>query len=35
MYRLYVIEKISKGHTAVKDGRVLSVEALRKETAEW
>lgn len=35
MYRLYVIDKVSKGREAVKKGEMLSTEELLKETESW
>lgn len=35
MYRLYVIDKVSKGREAVKQGETLSTEELLKETESW
>ena len=31
MYQLYVLDKIRKGQEAVKDGKTISVEELKKE----
>ena len=31
MYHLYVIEKIRKGKEAIKDGKTISVDDLKKE----
>jgi hypothetical protein len=35
MYRVYVINKIKKGQEAVKEGNVVSVEALKEEMKTW
>jgi len=35
MYRLYVLEKIRKGQEAVKKGKTLTVDQLKKEMAKW
>ena len=35
MYRLYVIDKVSHGQEALKDGRVVSGEELLKELESW
>ncbi len=35
MYRLYVIDKIRKGQTAVRNGEVLSIESLQEEIEKW
>ena len=35
MYRLYVIEKIRKGKEAIKDGKAISVDDLKKEIEKW
>ena len=35
MYRLYVIDKVSKGREAAKKGETLSTEELLKETESW
>jgi len=35
MYRLYVIEKIRKGKKAVKDGKTVSVDELKREMKSW
>ena len=35
MYRLYVIEKIRKGKKAVKEGRTISVDELKREMKKW
>lgn len=31
MYRLYVIDKVSRGQQAVKDGKTISLEQLKIE----
>ena len=35
MYRIYVIDKITKGQEAVKDGKSISVESLKEEIKSW
>ena len=35
MYRLFVIDKVRKGQSAVKQGKVISIEALKKEIELW
>ena len=35
MYRLYVIEKIRKGKEAIKNGKTISVDDLKKEIEKW
>ncbi|HDH31316.1 MAG TPA: hypothetical protein ENH26_00905 [Candidatus Wolfebacteria bacterium] len=35
MYRLYVIDKIKKGQDAIKEGKSITVEALKKELKAW
>ncbi len=35
MYRIYVIDKIRKGEEATKQGKVISVEDLKKEMESW
>ncbi len=35
MYRLYVIDKVSKGREAAKKGQMLSTEDLLKEAESW
>jgi len=35
MYRLYVIDKISKGQIALKEGRTITTEELLKEIDSW
>ncbi len=35
MYRLYVIDKIANGQTAIKDGNTISTEELLKEIESW
>ncbi len=35
MYRLYVIDKIKKGEQAVIEGKVISLEDLKKEIKKW
>jgi len=35
MYKLYVIDKIKKGEQAVVEGKVISVEDLKKEIKKW
>ncbi|RLC08846.1 MAG: hypothetical protein DRI24_22725 [Deltaproteobacteria bacterium] len=35
MYRLFVIDKVRKGQSAVKQGKVISIEDLKKEIEFW
>ncbi len=35
MYRIYVIDKIKKGQEAIRDGKSISVEALKEELKSW
>ncbi len=35
MYRLYVIDKIKKGQKAIRNGKTVSVEALKEELKSW
>jgi hypothetical protein len=35
MYRLYVLDKISKGRDAVRQGKVVTVDELKKEMRQW
>ncbi len=35
MYRLYVIDKVRKGQNAIKNGRTISTEELKKEITTW
>jgi len=35
MYRLYVIDKVKKGQEAIKEGKTISVEDLKKEVQSW
>ena len=35
MYRLYVIDKVRKGQTAIKKGQTTSVEDLEREINSW
>lgn len=35
MYHLYVLDKIRKGQEAIKDGKIISVEELKKEMESW
>jgi hypothetical protein len=35
MYRLYVIDKIRKGESAIKRGEYVTIEDLRKEIESW
>jgi len=35
MYRLFVIDKISKGREAVQQGKIISVDDLKKEIRQW
>lgn len=35
MYRLYVIDKIRKGEEAIKEGKFISIDELKKEMQLW
>jgi hypothetical protein len=35
MYRLYVIDKVKKGESAIREGKTISSEDLKKEIASW
>jgi len=35
MYRLYVIDKVTHGQTAMKEGRTIATEELLKEIESW
>lgn len=35
MYRLYVIDKVTRGQTALKEGHILTTEELLKEIESW
>jgi predicted transcriptional regulator len=35
MYRLFVIDKVTRGQEAVKNGRTISNEELLKEVESW
>lgn len=35
MYQLYVLDKISKGREAVRQGNVVSIDDLKKEMQQW
>ncbi len=35
MYRLYVIDKIKKGQNAVRENKIISVDALKTEMKSW
>ena len=35
MYRIYLIDKVRKGEEAIKEGRSISVEALKEEMKLW
>ena len=35
MYRLYVIDKVRKGREAVLQGKVISVDELKRELESW
>jgi len=35
MYKLYVIDKVRKGDSAIKEGKKISSEELKKEIASW
>jgi predicted transcriptional regulator len=35
MYRLYVIDKVTRGQTALKEGRTITTDELLKEIESW
>ena len=35
MYRLYVLEKIHQGQTAISNGNVKTIDELKQEVANW
>jgi len=35
MYRLYVLEKIHQGQTAISNGNVKTIDELKREVANW
>jgi predicted transcriptional regulator len=35
MYKLYVIDKVRKGENAIKEGKTVTSEELKKEMASW
>jgi len=35
MYRLYVINKIKKGQVAVIEGKIKTLDELKKEVLKW
>ena len=35
MYRLYVIDKIRNGQDAIREGRKISTEELKRELGTW
>lgn len=35
MYRLYVIDKINRGREAVKNGKTLTIDELKREAQSW
>ena len=35
MYRLYVIDKVKKSQEAVKDGKTITIDELKKEVQSW
>ncbi|AOS82889.1 hypothetical protein BIU88_01220 [Chlorobaculum limnaeum] len=35
MYKLYVVDKVKKGENAVREGKTISSEDLKKEIASW
>ncbi|PHS27465.1 MAG: hypothetical protein COA83_00165 [Methylophaga sp.] len=35
MYRLYVIDKIRKGQDAIRQGRTIDSETLKREIESW
>ena len=35
MYRLYVIDKVTRSQEAVKNGKTITVDQLKKEVLTW
>ena len=35
MYRLYVLEKIHQGQTAISNGNIKKIDELKREVANW
>ena len=35
MYRLYVLDKVRKGQEAVKEGKTITSEELKREIDSW
>lgn len=35
MYRLYVIDKVARSQEAVKNGKTITVDQLKKEVLTW
>ena len=35
MYRLYVIDKVRKGRDAVREGRTVAMDELKREVESW
>lgn len=35
MYRLYVIDKVSRGQTALREGHTITTKELLKEIESW
>jgi len=35
MYRIYVIDKIKRSQEAVKNGKTITVDELKKEVQSW
>lgn len=35
MYRLYVIDKVHQGQTAIKNGKYITADELKKEMINW
>ena len=35
MYKLYVIDKVMKGRTAIEKGETISAEDLKREIESW
>jgi predicted transcriptional regulator len=35
MYKLYVIDKVKKGETAIKEGKTITSEELKREIESW
>jgi len=35
MYRLYVLEKVHNGQTAISNGNIKTLDELKREVANW